>query len=215
MSCRGETARERESVRADREGDGMALGEMGRRGGARRWVAEGERDCGKRRWVLVKGSGERRRMREREIVGREREGEGRVCRVIQKRGEGRTCAGEEGETLWKTKMEDEGLLWLRGCYGWSCCCGEIWLPWGCCCVRLFRSLAGKWREMKQRMVSGRSGIWRGGVRRCEEEEDGAVCVRGLLVVRRCCCVSLETLARKEDDGGGWVTGCRKRAERRG
>ena len=45
-------------------------------------------------------------------------------------------AGEDGEALWKTKMEDEGLLWLRGCYGWSCCCGEIWLPWGCCCVRL-------------------------------------------------------------------------------
>ena len=59
------------------------------------------------------------------------------------------------------------------------------------------------------------GLPGSGVQRCEEGEDDAVCVRGLLVVGRCCCVSLETLARKEDDGGRWVVGCRKRAERRG
>ena len=71
-------------------------------------------------WKTKMGASKRERREEkneREIVRREREGEGHVCRAIQRRGEEHTYAGEEGEMLWKTKMEDEGLLWLRGgCY---------------------------------------------------------------------------------------------------
>lgn len=62
-------------------------------------------------------------------------------------------------------------------------------------------------KVAQRGEEGRT--WWGDLQQRCKEEDGGVCVRGLLVVRRCCCVGLETLARKEEAASrGWTRCCR-------
>ncbi|KAJ8633012.1 hypothetical protein MRB53_026348 [Persea americana] len=127
---------------------GESEGEKERTRG-REWVEqrEGEKESEreKGRWVAEWKKGRRSRG--------DREGEGRVCRVIQRRGEERTCAGEEGETLWKTKVEDEGLLWLQGG----------------CCVRLAGSVAldGLWADVLLRLREGEVGMCGDGDERCD------------------------------------------------
>ena len=79
----------------------------------------------KREWQRERARGQRER----------EEGEGRVCRVIQRRGEELYLA--QGKATREAEEEDEGCccVW-QCCFGWVCCCGEIGLPWGYCCVRL-------------------------------------------------------------------------------
>jgi len=73
----------------------------------------------------------------------EKEGEGRVCRVIQRKGEERTCAGEDGEALWKTKMGagtvDAASGDAKGCCGCEGFVAHVWqgvlreMGCGACC----------------------------------------------------------------------------------
>ena len=87
---------------------------------------------------------------ERKTQG-EQEGEGRVCRVIQRRGEELYLA--QGKATREAEEEDEGCccVW-QCCFGWVCCCGEIGLRGvTAACV---------WRKKMGVRVSARVLRWR-------------------------------------------------------